>query len=90
MRGGLSEGLIGNDVAIMPESSLPPQIRELTVVERLALIERIWDSIVEDETTLPLTDAQKAELDRRLARRQDDPDRGLDWDQVKQRLVNDS
>ena len=50
----------------MPQSSLPPEIRDLPVSERVMLVERIWDSIVEDEGAFELTDAQKAELDRRF------------------------
>ena len=49
----------------MTQSSLPPEIRVLPVPERIALVEQIWDSIVEDEAAFELTDAQKAELDRR-------------------------
>ena len=33
----------------MSRSTLPPEIRDLPVAERVALVERIWDSIVEDE-----------------------------------------
>jgi len=55
----------------MADSSLPPEIRELPVSERIDLVEAIWDSIVEDQGRVELTDAQKAELDRRLAKRED-------------------
>jgi len=60
----------------MSQSSLPPQLRQLPVSERLDLVERIWDSIVEDQSQFELTDAQKAELDRRLAADRESPDRG--------------
>ena len=50
----------------MADSTLPPEIRDLPISERVALVEQIWDSIVEDEASFELTDAQKAELDRRL------------------------
>ncbi|MCO6454382.1 MAG: addiction module protein [Pirellulaceae bacterium] len=53
----------------MTRSTLPAQIREMPVADRLALVEQIWDSIVEDEAGFELTDKQKAELDRRLAQR---------------------
>lgn len=61
--------------------------RDLPVPERLALIERIWDSIVEDDGEFPLTDAQKAELDRRLARRKSLGSQGSPWAEVEQRLI---
>jgi putative addiction module component (TIGR02574 family) len=41
-------------------------LRELPVEARLDLVEELWDSIAADQGALPLTDAQRAELDRRL------------------------
>ncbi len=72
----------------MSTASLPPEIRELPVAQRLDLVERIWDSIVEDGE-FTLSDAQQAELDRRLAARAAAPNRGSSWDDVKARLLGD-
>jgi putative addiction module component (TIGR02574 family) len=41
-------------------------LRELSIDERIRLVEDLWDSIAEDQAALPLTPAQRAELDRRL------------------------
>ena len=71
----------------MSQSSLPPDIRHLPVSDRLDLVEQIWDSIVEDQGEFELTDAQKAELDRRLAAHEESPDRGVPWEEVKKRLT---
>ncbi|HUE72596.1 MAG TPA: addiction module protein [Pirellulaceae bacterium] len=72
----------------MSNASLPPEIRELPVAQRLDLVERIWDSIVEDGD-FTLSDAQQTELDRRLAARAAAPNRGSSWDDVKARLLGD-
>ncbi len=74
----------------MSHSTLPPEIRDLPVAERVALVEQIWNSIVEDEAKFELTDAQKAELDRRLARRGSSGSRGSDWADVKRRILGES
>ena len=74
----------------MTHSALPPEIRDLPVPERVALVEQIWNSIVEDEAKFELTDAQKAELDRRLARRDSSGSRGSDWADVKRRILGES
>lgn len=41
-------------------------LRNLPLDERIRLVEDLWDSIAADQTLLPLTPEQKAELDRRL------------------------
>ena len=59
---------------------------KLSIAERLQLVEDIWDSIAEETESLPLTDAQKAELDRRLEQYRRDPDSAIPWEQVRQDL----
>jgi putative addiction module component (TIGR02574 family) len=54
------------------------------VTERLALAELIWDSIVDDGGPIEFSDAQKAELDRRLELR--NLERGSSWGDVKRRI----
>jgi len=41
-------------------------LRALPIAERIRLVEDLWDSIAADQAALPLTDEQRAELDRRL------------------------
>lgn len=48
--------------------------------------EDLWDSIAADVDAYPLTDAQKAELDRRLAEHEADPDSAIPWQEVRERL----
>lgn len=57
-------------------------IDRLSVEERLALVEELWDSIAED-AAVPLTDAQRAELDRRLAEHEAHPEDVVSWEDVK-------
>lgn len=42
------------------------KLRELPVDARIKLVEDLWDSIAAEQKTLPLTPAQRIELDRRL------------------------
>jgi putative addiction module component (TIGR02574 family) len=58
----------------------------LTVAERLVLVERIWESIERDRANSPLTDEQRAELDRRMAAYRSSGDHGITWEQVEARL----
>ena len=56
----------------------------LTIDERIALADELWEN-VEAETSpgSRLTDAQKTELDRRIA----EAEGGIPWDQVKAEML---
>jgi putative addiction module component (TIGR02574 family) len=71
----------------MTQQSLPPEIRHLPVSDRLDLVEQIWNSTIEDQQQFQLTDAQKAELDRRMAAREASGAWGDSWETVKARLL---
>jgi putative addiction module component (TIGR02574 family) len=63
-------------------------IDQLTTEQRLDLMERLWDSLSETPETLPLTDAQREELDRRLDDLEREGPRGIPWNEVLQRIRN--
>jgi putative addiction module component (TIGR02574 family) len=67
-------------------SSVPADIRQLPVAERITLVEALWDSIADDQSQLELTEAQKAELDRRLAVRAG-RSAASPWADVKRRIL---
>jgi putative addiction module component (TIGR02574 family) len=46
----------------------------------LKLVEEIWDSIAADSAAVALTDAQRAELDRRIADHEANPDDVVPWE----------
>ena len=58
-------------------------IDRLPVEERLKLVEEIWDSIAADSAAVPLTDAQRAELQKRIEEDDANPDDVTPWEQVK-------
>ena len=58
-------------------------IDRLGVDERLDLVEEIWDSIAADSDAIPLTDAQRAELERRFDEDEASPDDVASWEAVK-------
>jgi len=62
-------------------------ILNLSISERIQLVEDIWDSIATVPESLQLTEDQKAELDRRLDDYHKDPEQGAPWDTVRVRLV---
>lgn len=58
----------------------------LSVPERIQLVEDIWDSIAEIPEEVGLSDEQKAELDRRLDAYHQNPDEGSPWEIVRERI----
>ena len=62
-------------------------IDRLSVVERLQLVQEIWDSIAPSAEQLPLTQAQRDELDRRLAALEADPTKVIPWEEVEARAL---
>jgi putative addiction module component (TIGR02574 family) len=61
---------------------------ELSVSERIQLVEDLWDSIVVVPESVQLTEAQKQELDRRLDAYHKNPDAGSPWEVVRERIRN--
>jgi putative addiction module component (TIGR02574 family) len=58
-------------------------IDRLSVAERIVLVQQIWDSIAIDPNQLPLTEAQRQELERRADDDDVNPGDTVPWEQVK-------
>lgn len=79
-----------------PEGTQPRGVREaapalyqslasLSVDERIRLIGTLWDSLEPDEAA-PITPELAAELDRRLADAEANPDAWVSWEQLRAEL----
>jgi putative addiction module component (TIGR02574 family) len=62
-------------------SDLPLELARLSPRQRPDLIESLWESL--DDKDLPVTDAQRAELDRRIAGFDQDRQQSIPWDQLR-------
>ncbi len=58
-------------------------ILSLPVAERILLVEDIWDSIASIPEAVPLTEAQREEIDRRLEEYHKNPEAGSPWEDIK-------
>ena len=67
-------------------STLLDDIKQLDITERIQLVEDLWDSVATRSSNFPITEAQKAELDRRLAKRASEKPQGVSLDQIVQKL----
>lgn len=63
------------------------EILALPVPDRLRAVDEIWESIVAAPDSLPLPEAQRRELERRLKLHQEDPEAAQSWESVRSRLL---
>ena len=61
-------------------------IAKLSPEERLELLEQLWDSLSATPEAIPLTDAQREELDRRLDDLDHEGPVGIPWNEVLDRI----
>ena len=59
---------------------------QLSVAERILLVEKIWDSVVDENPQLELSPSEAEELDRRVADFRKNPQAGSTWDEIKARI----
>ena len=58
-------------------------IDRLSVAERIALVQAIWDSVADAVQQMPPSSDELEELDRRLADDEQNPDDVVDWQTVR-------
>ncbi len=69
-------------------SDLRTQIEGLSTTEKAELLDAVWESLEADAVSL--TDEQRAELDSRIARHEQNPSDVVPWEQVRARLFKKS
>jgi putative addiction module component (TIGR02574 family) len=82
--------LVGPDGTLiaMSKPTLRDELRNLSLAERLEPVEELWDSIAAEceREPFPLTDEQRADLERRLAEADAEPAGGAPWEEVLERI----
>jgi putative addiction module component (TIGR02574 family) len=59
------------------------QINELSLVDRIQLVQAIWDGIAAEQGCPELTPEQEQELDRRSAAYDANPEDVMSWEEIK-------
>ena len=62
-------------------NDLRNQINSLSPAEKAELLDTVWESLEAD--VVSLTDAQRAELDHRITRHEQDPSNVIPWQRVR-------
>lgn len=69
-------------------TTLQEAIRQLSIAEKMVLVEDLWDQIVQEMSEEPLLEAQRKELDLRYQEFLQNPMQGSSWTEVKQRILS--
>jgi putative addiction module component (TIGR02574 family) len=67
-------------------SNLQNEIGSLSAAEKFELLDVLWESLEADSPAL--TDAQRTELDYRVAKYEQNPSDVIPWEQVRAGLFN--
>jgi len=65
------------------------EIRKLSVVEGIQLVEDVWDSIAAEGEEFPVRDSHRAELARRRREHRQSPVDVVPWEEVRRQLRAD-
>ena len=71
----------------MTKQEILNNVRQLPRQEQVDLAMSLWEIVEIQDDELPLTDAQRTELDRRLAEAKADPQPAEDIDALSERLL---
>jgi putative addiction module component (TIGR02574 family) len=63
-----------------------PLLTDLSLPEKLQLVEDLWDHIAQSPEALPVPDWQKQELDKRKTSYEANPSSGVSWSEAKNRI----
>jgi putative addiction module component (TIGR02574 family) len=61
---------------------------DLSIPERIQLVEDIWDTIAAKADSLELTEEEKKMIDARLEKYHQKPELGSPWEDVYKRIVS--
>ena len=70
----------------MTTLELRKEAASLSLAEKIQLVEDLWDDIALSSEDWPLSDAQKAELSRRIEDFERNPLEGMTWQEAKEQI----
>lgn len=62
------------------------ETEDLSTAEKILRVQDLWDEIARTPGDVPLTDAQRAEAERRLLDHERNPRECSTWEEIKRRL----
>jgi putative addiction module component (TIGR02574 family) len=66
---------------------LRKQIRQLSVPEKVLLVQDIWDELLEETNEFPISAAQKTEIQRRSEADKENPAEARAWTEIRDKIL---
>lgn len=63
-----------------------PQIAELSIAEKMQLMEELWDEVSREDSRVPIPISHKKELDKRLHQYNTDSDNLLSMKELQEKI----
>lgn len=73
----------------MPDIPIPPEIRNLSVADRVELVTKIWESVADDAKTVGLSEEHKRILDERIREADENPEAMIPAEDVFRDLMGE-
>jgi putative addiction module component (TIGR02574 family) len=64
-----------------------PEIKKLSIPEKILFLEELWDTIIAKDTEIPVPESHQAELDKRLKRHRSSQGKLLTLEELQARIV---
>jgi putative addiction module component (TIGR02574 family) len=64
------------------------KLYKLSTAEKMELADALWESVLDDQNNVEITEEQRQELDKRLAQYELDKENGDTWEIVRARVSN--
>lgn len=65
---------------------MEPSFEQMSPAERILYVQDLWDRIAAEPETVPLSDAQRTEVRRRLADHEVHPEAAVPWEVARERV----
>ncbi len=62
---------------------------ELSLPEKIELVQDLWDRIADEPEAVGVTTAQREELERRLLAHEQNPGQYASWEELRSRLIEE-
>ena len=65
---------------------MEPSFDQMTIDERILHVQDLWDRIVAEQASMPLSEVQRVELRRRLADHEAHPEASVPWEIAREQV----